>query len=210
MDSTEPAPVVQPKRGIRKRYLFGAAFIVIALVGCYGVASVFRLRSDTRALRDVALESLGGTCEKKIALHVGGLTTALARAASSFFAIPPEARAALEAVRRADVGVYKVQRHQSPAVRATILAAADQAMQTRGWTRVVGVLEKRDLVAVYLPSGSFSSQRMKCCVLVLDNPNLVIASAQGNAEPLLELVRAHLDLERAGGKCGRLIKTAAD
>jgi hypothetical protein len=32
-----------------------------------------------------------------------------------------------------------------------MLAAADSAMTARGWERVVGVMDGKDLVAVYLP-----------------------------------------------------------
>jgi hypothetical protein len=210
MDSTEPAPPATAKRRIRKRYWFAAAFLGLVLVCCLGFVSLFYLRSDTRALREAALESIGGKCEKKIALHVGGLTTALARGVSSLFAIPPEARAVLQAVRSGEVGVYEVQRHRSPAVQAQILIAADKAMQSRGWTRVLGVIEKRELVAIYVPAG-LSSQRMKCCLMVLDKRHLVVASVQGNAEPLLELARTHLDLEKTRRKCRSLIEvTAAD
>ena len=38
-----------------------------------------------------------------------------------------------------------------------MLVAADSAMTARGWERVVGVMDGRDLVAVYLPEKSFRS-----------------------------------------------------
>ena len=88
--------------------------------------------------------------------------------------------------------------------------AVAREMQSRGWTRVLGVIEKKELVAIYVPAG-LSSQRMKCCLMVLDKQHLVVASVQGNAEPLLELARTYLDLEKTRRKCRSLIEvTAAD
>ena len=65
-----------------------------------------------------------------------------------------------------------------------MLASADSAMTARGWERVVGVIDGRDLVAVYLPK-KLSVHRLKCCVLVFDGKEMVLVSAQGNPEPLV-------------------------
>jgi hypothetical protein len=67
-----------------------------------------------------------------------------------------------------------------------MLAAADSAMTTRGWDRVVGVMDGQDLVTVYLPAKNVSIHRLKCCVMVFDGEKMVLVSAQGNLEPLLK------------------------
>ena len=76
--------------------------------------------------------------------------------------------------------------------RAAVFLATDKAMAARGWERVVGVAEKDDLVAVYLPRKGLAVGRMKCCMMVLHGPTLVVASARGNIEPLLNLSRDRL------------------
>lgn len=70
-----------------------------------------------------------------------------------------------------------------------MLAAADSAMTARGWERAVGVADGRNLVTVYFPK-KISVQRLKCCVMVFDGKELVLVSAQGNPEPLLEYALA--------------------
>ena len=71
-------------------------------------------------------------------------------------------------------------------------------MTKRGWQRVVGVVEERQLVAVYMPQRGVSERRMKCCVAVLNDRDLVVVSARGNLEPLLAIARQHMDKELHG------------
>ena len=54
---------------------------------------------------------------------------------------------------------------------------------------MVGVVEGRQFVAVYLPRNLSATKRIECCVVVLDGHDLVVASAHGKAEALLALVR---------------------
>ena len=71
-----------------------------------------------------------------------------------------------------------------------MLAAADSAMTARGWERVVGVMDGKNLVTVYLPEKNVSVHRLKCCVMVFDGKEMVLVSAQGNLEPLLKYALA--------------------
>jgi hypothetical protein len=84
------------------------------------------------------------------------------------------------------VGVYQLASGKPSPNRAVMLAAADSAMAARGWERVVGVMDGHDLVAIYLPGKSISPRRVKCCVMVFDGKELVLVSARGNLEPLLQ------------------------
>jgi len=161
----------------------------LPLLGALGIASYFRLSSETRALRSSVMESVPGHWDKQVAVNVGGFTLGLARFVASFFNLPPEAKAAMQCLDGGDVGVYQL-RGSSPAVNYSgMLASADQAMKRRGWERMVGVVEGRQLVAVYLPHDLPSTKRIECCVVVLDGPDLVVVSAHGNAEALLALMR---------------------
>ena len=73
-----------------------------------------------------------------------------------------------------------------------MFTAADKCMRRRGWDRVVGVAQGRQFVAVYMPRNLLSVKRMACCVAVLNEQDLVVASARGNLEPLLVLATQRL------------------
>ncbi len=169
--------------------LIGIAVIVL------GIVSYFRLSSETNVLRASAMNSVSGTWNKKIALNVGFFTTGLIRAGSHFFNLPPEPRAAFDAIRGAEVGVYQLQGAAGWVDHRAILARADEEMTARRWDRVVGVSRENQLVAVYVPKRGLSSQRMRCCVLVLEGRNLIVVGASGNVEPLLELADSRVDLK---------------
>jgi hypothetical protein len=153
-----------------------------------GVASCFRLGSDARALRNELIKSSGVEWRQQIALNAGRLTLGAVRAGLSCakLKLDPEARAALQSLRTAGVGVYQLPSGTPPPDRAAMLAAADSTMTARGWERVVGVMDGQDLVTVYLPEKNVSVHRLKCCVMVFDGEEMVLVSAQGNLEPLLK------------------------
>jgi len=139
------------------------------------------------------MDSVAGQWHKRFAIHVGGLTLGVVRLGSHCFNLPPEPKAALEALRGAEVGLYRLEDSPSVVDPPAVFAAADKAMKRRGWERVVGVAERRELVAIYLPRNVQPSKRMACCVLVLKERELVVASARGNVAPLLELARPRLE-----------------
>ncbi len=153
------------------------------------VASCFRLSSDTRALRDELIKSSGVKWQQEIVLNAGYLTLGAVRAGLSFVKLDPGARAALQSVQTAGVGVYELPAGTPPPDRAAMLAVADSAMAARGWERVVGVMDGQDLVTVYLLN-KVSVHRVKCCVMVFDGKELVLVSAQGNPEPLVKYALA--------------------
>lgn len=157
-----------------------------------GIAGYFRLSAATQALRSSVIESVPGQWDKRFAVHVGGLTLGQVRLASRCFSLPPEAKAALEALRGAEVGVYRLQTAPSALDHPAMFAAADESMKRRGWERIVGVAQGKQFVAVYMPSDLCTAKRMACCVAVLNEQDLVVASARGNVKPLLEVATQHL------------------
>jgi hypothetical protein len=162
-----------------------------------GVLSFFRLSSETAILRESALAGVNGVCNKKIVLHVGIVTTGLIRAGSHLFKLAPEPQAAFDSIRGAEVGIYKLQ-DAGWVDHGAILASADKAMSARRWDRVVGVSRENELVAVYLPRRGLATDRVNCCVLVLQGKDLVVAGASGNLDPLLKIVDQRLDLKQVG------------
>ena len=161
--------------------LIGLSAIVV------GIAGYFRLSPETAALRESVETGVHGTWDKKIALNVGFITTGLVRAGSSFFNLPAEPRAVLDAVRSGEVGIYKLQDAAGWVDHRAILARADREMSARRWDRVVGVSRENELVAVYCPRKGLSSKRLACCVLVLQGRDLILAGGSANPEPLLRL-----------------------
>jgi len=186
MNPSSRPPVT--RRSVRRLWLWGllAAPLLLLVLLAAGVASCFRLGSDARTLRNELIKSSGVEWRQQIALNAGRLTLGAVRAGLSCARLDPGARAALQSIRTAGVGVYQLPSGTPPPDRAAMLAAADSTMTARGWERVVGVMDGQDLVTVYLPGKNVSVQRLKCCVMVFDGEEMVLVSAQGNLEPLLK------------------------
>jgi hypothetical protein len=182
---------------VRVGLVVGGTLGLALTLAIVGITGFFRLSSETAALRDCFLDGMPGQWNKTIALRVGGFTTGLVRAGLRFVEMEPEARQALEAVRGGEVGIYNLEREPARIDQAKVIARADRAMQRRGWTRVVGVCHDRELVAVYLPN-KVSSRRLKCCVLVFEGKQLIVAEAAGNLEPILSIASKHLEQELGG------------
>ena len=178
-------PPVTPRR-TRRWWLWALLAVPLLLLVMLGaiVASCFRLGSDVRNLRNELMKSSGVEWRQNIALNANFLTLDAVRAGLSFVKLDPAARAGLQSVRGAGVGVYQLAPGTRPPDRAAMLAAADSAMTARGWQRVVGVMDKRDLVAIYLPAKNISLHPLKCCVMVFDGKEMVLVSARGNPEPI--------------------------
>ena len=186
MNPTSPPPAT--RRSARRLWLWGllaTPLLLLLLVGA-GVASFFYLGSDARALRNGLMKSSGVEWRQRIALNAGLLTLDAVRAGLSCARLDPGARAAVQSVRSAEVGVYQLASGTPSPDRVAMLAAADSAMTIRGWERVVSVMDGRNLVAVYLSEKNISVNRLKCCVLVFDGKEMVLVSIQGNPEPLLK------------------------
>jgi hypothetical protein len=164
-----------------------SALLVLFVMGIIGVTGYFRLSSETAALRTCVMSAVPGVWDKKIALHVGWLTTTVIRTGSRFFTLPPEPRAALDALHGAEVGVYKLQQDPGSLDFPAFFASTDRTMKSRGWDRIVSVAKEREFVGVYFPHRKVSLRGVKCCVVVLQGRDLVVASASGNLEPLLKL-----------------------
>jgi hypothetical protein len=62
---------------------------------------------------------------------------------------------------------------------------------------VVGVSKENSLVAVYVPRRGFTTQRIRCCVLVLQGRDLIVVGASGNLDPLLQIAGKNFDFKDA-------------
>jgi hypothetical protein len=162
-----------------KKYIapFAAAAVLISATGC------FRVSSETRALRDATLELVDA--DEKIELGVGFFTVRLARFGSQFLELPPEAKLVMEAVSGAECSVYEIRGGKPDS--SEVLLRADKAMAKRGFDRIVGVADREDLVAVYIPRSMKSHRNMQVSVLVLNRTQLVCVKARGDLEPLMQI-----------------------
>ena len=79
-----------------------ALVLCLPLLCAIGIAGYFRLSSATQALRSSVLDSVPGKWDKRLAVHVGGLTLSLVRLGLRLFNLPPEPKAALAALRGAE------------------------------------------------------------------------------------------------------------
>ena len=197
MNLPPPPPLIRP---LARRPGF---WIVIALlllpfmalgVIALGAASYFHLSSDTRALRNGLMKASGVEWRQQIGLNIGSVTLGVVRAGLSFVPLDFEARAAVQSVRGVEVGIYELATGAKPPDCAAMLAAADTLLTERGWERLVGVLNGEELVSVYVPGKDISARQMKCCVLVFDGRQMVMASAKADIEPLLQRLRSRPDL----------------
>jgi hypothetical protein len=191
--TSAPSVVRPPAKRLWLRCIL-AVLLLLPVVIAVEVVSCFHLSSDTRALRNSLINSSGVEWRQRIALHAGGLTLSAVRAGLSFVHLDAVARAALQAVRGTEVGIYQLPSGVKPPEREVMLAAADAAMTARGWDRVVGVMDGQDLVAVYLPDKIASARRMKCSLMVFDGQEMVVVSARANLEPLLKYALAQPDI----------------
>lgn len=166
---------------------FGCGVLLFAGV-VYWVTSCFRLGSEARALRQAVMESSPQPWRQKIALNAGPIATGLIRQGVAHTRLDPQAQTALQAVRAAQVGIYELPAETAALSFDTIRATADTKLRRQGWERLLCVAEGQRLVMVYVPSTDISLQRLKCCVLVLDERQLVLASVHVNLEPLLRLI----------------------
>ncbi|HEX7861346.1 MAG TPA: hypothetical protein VF773_13520 [Verrucomicrobiae bacterium] len=171
-------------------------FFAVALLLCG--TGCFRVSSDTRALRDVALE-FNENAEEKIEIGAGFFTVGLVKFGARFVELPPEAKTVLGSVHGVECSVYQLQ--SDSADHAKLLIEADKAMSKRGCDRIVGVIDENQLVAVYAPRDQSSHRNMAFSVMVLTGRELVCATARGDLEPVLQLAYAksqeHLPKKRS-------------
>lgn len=167
-------------------------FLALSSAMVLGIASFFWLDSPTRALRDGVMQSIPGQWDKRIAVNAGGVTFGLVRLGSGFFPVPREVRAVLQTVHGAQVGVYHLRRPGSEPDYSQAFQTADAAMAERGWARFVGVMQEKQLVAIYVPRRFDSPSDASFCIAVLNEDDLVIVNARGNLRPLLDIARERL------------------
>jgi hypothetical protein len=187
----------EPQRPSRRwRWVFaGAALCIVSIA--LGVYQLITLSSDATALRDELASAVSQPMRTRVQVSVGPMLCSLVRMGSLCIdRIPDEARLAMRAVRRASVGVYDLHGDVRTKGRARLIAAADEKMEKRGWTRVVGVNDPGNLVLVYVPQRESSGSTERACVAVCNDEHLVVVSGTLAIEPLVQIAQRHALLAR--------------
>lgn len=195
----QPSPLPPPRPAAPRRIspwlvgILGLVLVTAALpvLVALGVWSCIRVGGDARALRSAALRASGQRWDRQVEVSAGPVLLGLARLGIGFAPVERDARLALDAIRRAEVAVFKSRHRGATDSGMPVLQAADTTMTRRGWERLVGVVNHDATVAVYVPRDNRSDEWLEACVLVLNDENLVIVSGRTELMPLLELAERH-------------------
>jgi hypothetical protein len=191
-----PPPV--PRDRLERFLRWVAALVLVGLLLfaalVYAATGYLRLSSEMSGLRDSVQTASGQSWRRTIALNIGGFTFGAARAGLHFVEMEEEPRLAVQTLRSCEVGIYETSEDTESADRGAMLAAADQAMQQRGWERIVGVIDDRNLAAVYVPANFHSPRDLKCCVVVFEGHKMILVSSRANLEPAIAFALRHADI----------------
>ncbi len=187
VESTLTVDSRAPARGRRTALVLGL-FLAAGLTACS------RSGADFSNMQAAVVQESGCDWARQIRIGVPGVLFSVARAGLSFVDLEPEARAAIQTLRGLRVALYE--RASGTPDRPAMLAAADRAMKARGWSRVVGVLDRHDMVAVFAPDHLHEADALEVCVVVFDGNELVFVSGRANPAPLAELALRHFAAER--------------
>jgi len=187
--------------GVQAALLGGLALVMTILVVTpllVPAALYYSLRpsGDLDALCGAVSQSTGLEFGREFELSLSPMACTLVRAGTAWAGLPPEAQSAFRAIRAVEVGVYGVSLRATAAGSRCALVEIDEAMSKRGWERIVGVMNRREVVAVFAPRAIPSRRDLSLAVLVFDGSRVVVASVRGDPEALVELALQHAGHDR--------------
>jgi hypothetical protein len=189
-------PPPPPRRHRLWPWILGLALTPFVVLGLT-IASAIRLNGDAAALRQQVMTAMGDDWHAKVQFSIPPAVVSLARTAVWFVHdVPPQAREALRAVRFASVGVYERHGPAGAWRRDQVIAETDQVMARRGWARVVGVVDGRDTVLIYLSEGRASAKPSRVCLAVCSGQDLVVVAAGFDADTLARLITREIGTGR--------------
>lgn len=187
MNSINEAPAA-PRRRVRILRWFLIAGGACVLLGAVVVANAVTLTRDAAALRNDVLDTAGLETKSRIQFTVGPVLLSLVRSGLSFVPeMEPEARLALNAVRKASVGIYSLRETRESAGSVAMFGRAEATMQERGWRRIVAVNNDEANVMVFAREESRGNGPQKLCVAVRSGDRLIVVAGTVNPEPLVKL-----------------------
>jgi hypothetical protein len=192
MNSTSSSPA--PRRHVWRWVFLGlgiclAPFVILAAVA----ASYLGLESNAALLRKQVMAATDTHWETKVQMSIGRVTLGAIRTGLVFVHKKEiaEARQALKAVQHASVGVYERGSMGGNWSRKELFSQTDASMQKRGWTRLVGVVDKDDTVLVYVPKDAADDEMMEVCLAVISGKELVVVSTRMDMDAINEIVQKH-------------------
>lgn len=171
--------------------MVAAMLTALGILAVIVLVNLVTLTRDAAVLRRAIVDVNGLDTTLRIQGSIGPTMAALLRTGLSFFdAVPPDATAALAAVRGGSIAVYELAEPVDSTAGAELVRAATVTMARRGWTRVVAVRDGGDTVLVFTPTRE-SSSRLRVCVAVCSQRELIIGEARLSQRELAELVARH-------------------
>jgi hypothetical protein len=191
-----PAPQTPaPRRGRIWFWVLLGAGLCLTPFALLGIAAVsyLTLDRDVRTLRHHVMAATDADWSTKVQMSVGRVTLGVAGQVLRFVEHDDidDARLALGAVKHASVGVYERDSGAADWSREQLFAKTDRAMQNRGWSRLVGVLNPREAVLVYVQDDADEGDPIRLCIAVANGRELVVVSTSVNPDQLGELVAKH-------------------
>lgn len=191
-----PAPSASPtpRRHVWRWVLLGAGlcltpFVLLAVA----VVSYVTLDRDVRVLRNHVMDATDAAWNTKVQMSVGRVTLGAIGQGLRFVDHKDmdDARLALRSVKHASVGVYERRSGGKDWSREQLFTETDRAMQERGWTRMVGVADKKDTVLIYVQDAPDEDEPIELCLAVVNSKEMVVVSTSVDAAALGDLVAKH-------------------
>ena len=179
-----------PRRRFRFVHWFLISMAAMTVVVAVEVSRVFFLSDEASELRVSFVDSTDIDVQTKVQFSVGPGILGIGRFVTNFIDdIPPEAREALQAVRRTSVGVYELDRIPSEDERVELFRSSHQRLSEEGWEQVVSVTENNETVMIFIPAEITNENEIEFCITVCSGRDLVIVSATTRTEPLLKIAQ---------------------
>lgn len=202
-----PASPAAPRRRRVWPWVLLAVLLTPFLVAGAAAYSFLTLDREAAVLRKNVFAATGSGWKTKVQVSIGGFTLNSVRFGLGFVQNEniDRARLALAAVRSASVGVYTPKHGQATWSRERLMNETDEAMRERGWTRIVGVAEKRETVLIYMRVEDDEPDEI--CLAVAKQGELVIVSARLEAEGLSELIQSVAGEKLKFGRADRITRS---
>ncbi len=185
-----PNPSPAPQRRLWL-WLLALALTPCLLLGI-AAASFLTLDRDAAALRRRVMATSNSEWNTTVQLSLGRFSLAAIRTGLAYIPkVDDQAKQALRAIHGASVGVYTLKGAAGTVSRRQLFAEADEAMNRRGYARMVGVCDRGDTVMIYTPTDPSGATTVDLCLAVLNGRELVIVSTSVDATVIAELGRQH-------------------
>lgn len=189
------SPTSTPARRSYSRWIIAGLLLLMApvvIIGA-GVWSVVTLSRDATVLRREVMTASGSEWSTRVQLDAGWFLLGSARTVLRFVQHEniDDARLALASVRHASVGVYERRGKHKDMNAAELMAQTDKEMAGRGWTRLVGVMNGKETVLVYVSDADREGDKLDLCISVVTDRELVVVSTRVEAGNLMKLVEKH-------------------